>query len=53
MDTKRIISIIVFIAGLAAAVNYTVRDEEAQGAVVVLVAILFFMALPHIMPSKS
>ena len=48
MSLTRILSIVVFVLGVAAAVYYTAEDKEAQGAVVVLTAILFFLALPYL-----
>ena len=45
---KRMISIIVLVAAVTGAIYYTAVDNEAQGAVVVLLAILYFVALPHL-----
>lgn len=53
MNWLRILSIVVFILGLAAAVYYTAADKEAQGTVVVLVAILYFVALSKITQARS
>ncbi len=47
MNVKQAVSIVVFVLGVIAALFYTASDNEAQGAVVVLLAILFFVALPH------
>lgn len=51
MKWLRILDAIVFVAGVAAAIYYTASDNEAQGTVVVLVAILYFLARPHIIRS--
>ena len=53
MSSLRVLNLVVFIAGLAASVYYTAANKEAQGAVVVLTAILYFLALPHITRSGS
>lgn len=48
MTTRRALSIAVLLAGVIGAVYYTATNQEPQGAVVVLLAILYFVALPHI-----
>jgi len=48
MTTKNALNIVVLLAGVIGAVYYTATNQEAQGAVVVLLAILYFVALPHI-----
>ncbi|GEM_PF-3512564 len=52
MNAKQAVSIVVFVLGAIAALFYTSSDNEAQGTVVVLLAILFFVALPHITKSS-
>lgn len=51
MKWLRILDAIVLVAGIAAAIYYTASDKEAQGTVVVLAAILYFVARPHIVRS--
>ena len=48
MKDMRIVNIIIALAGLVAAIFYTASDNEAQGTVVLLVFVLYFVALPHI-----
>lgn len=48
MNLWRVANLIVFLAGLAAAVFYIASENEAQGAVVLLTAILYFIAAPKL-----
>ena len=48
MSKLRILNIVVFIAGIVAAIYYTASDNEPQGTVVLLLTILYFVALPKI-----
>ena len=45
---KRAISILILLTSLVGAVYYTAVDQEGQGAVVVLLGILYFVALPRL-----
>ena len=48
MSWLRILNIAVLIVGVVSAIYYMAADEEAQGTVVVLLAILYFVAIPHV-----
>ena len=48
MSKLRILNIAVLAAGVAAAFYYAASDNEAQGTVIVLLAVLYFVAIPHI-----
>ncbi|MBM2826699.1 MAG: hypothetical protein HW403_763 [Dehalococcoidia bacterium] len=48
MNVKRMVSIAVLVLGVVAALYYTSSDKEAQGAVILLLGILYYNALPHI-----
>lgn len=51
MSRLRIVNLVVFALFVIGAVYYTASDEEAQGAVVMLLGILYFVALPHLKKS--
>ncbi len=51
MSTLRIINLAVFVFFAVASIYYTAIDEEAQGTVVMLLGILYFVALPHLKES--
>jgi hypothetical protein len=53
MWLPRMLSVAVFVAALIGALYYTARDNEIQGAVVVLLGILYFVALPHLVREES
>ena len=48
MRMSKVLSLLVLVAALVGALYYTVRDNETQGVVVVLLGILYFVALPHL-----
>lgn len=48
MTARRIFNIIVLLLCLVGAIYYTLVNKEAQGAVVLLLGILYFVALPHL-----
>ena len=52
MSWLRILNIVILVLGLAAAIYYTAADKEAQGTVVVLAAILYFVAVPQITQAR-
>lgn len=43
----KIVNILVLLVALAGAIYYTAASKETQGAVVVLLGILYFVALPQ------
>lgn len=45
---KRLISMLVFAVCLVGGVYYAATNNEAQGTVVVLMGILYFVALPRL-----
>lgn len=51
MKGLQALSALVAILGTIGAVFYTATNNEAQGAVVVLLAVLWMLALPHIVKS--
>ena len=51
MKWLRVLDTAIFVAGVVAAIYYTASNNEAQGTVVVLTAILYFIARPHIVRS--
>ena len=51
MSLLLIINIGIFAFFIIASIFYTASDEEAQGAVVMLLGILYFVALPHLKES--
>jgi hypothetical protein len=53
MNLKRIINIGVLALGVVAAFYYTAANQEGQGAVVLLLGILYFVALPHVSDSSA
>ncbi len=53
MNTRQALSILILLVAVAGAIYYAVVDREAQGTIVVLVAILYFLALPHITRSQQ
>jgi hypothetical protein len=42
------VNILVLLVCLAGAIYYVTVDKEPQGAIVVLLGILYFLGLPHI-----
>lgn len=48
MTMRRMIHVAVLIACLAGGIVYSVTDNEMQGAVVVLLGVLYFVALPRL-----
>ena len=48
MNWTRMVNIGILLIGVAATIYYTIADKEAQGALVVLLCILYFVALPRI-----
>ena len=44
----RVFNVLVLLASLAGGIYYTVVDNHLQGAVVVLLGILYFLAVPRI-----
>jgi hypothetical protein len=48
MMSMKIVNILVFLVALAGAIYYSAVNRETQGAVVVLLGILYFVALPQI-----
>jgi hypothetical protein len=48
MDTMRILNVLVLLVCLAGAIYYMTVDKEMQGAVVVLLGILYFLGVPQI-----
>lgn len=48
MTMRRMIHGAVFVACLAGGIVYSVTDNEIQGAVVVLLGVLYFVALPRL-----
>jgi hypothetical protein len=48
----RSINISVLVACLLGGIYYTVVDNEAQGAVVVLLGILYFLGFPQVIPKE-
>lgn len=52
MTPFRMLNIAVFVFFVVASVFYTASDEEAQGVVVMLLGILYFVALPYLKESK-
>ncbi len=51
MDRIKILHALVLIVGAIGGLYYTASDNEAQGTVVVLLAILYFLAVPKILRS--
>lgn len=49
MHPIRIFNALVLMAGLAGGIYYTVVDKELRGAVVVLLAILYFSGLSSLL----
>jgi len=47
----RVLHVLVLGACLAAGTYYSVADNEAQGALVVLLGILYFVGVPKILPN--
>lgn len=45
---KRLISVLVFAVALIGGVYYATAHNDARGAVVVLMGILYFVALPRL-----
>lgn len=45
---KRLISLLVFVVCIIGGVYYAAVNKEAQGTVVVLMGILYFVALPRL-----
>lgn len=48
MSKRRLLHAVVAIACLAGGIVYSVTDNEIQGAVVVLLGVLYFVALPRL-----
>ena len=48
MSLLRMVNILVLVVCLAGAIYYVTVDKELQGAIVVLLGILYFVGLPHI-----
>lgn len=48
MSILRIINVIVLILAIVGGVYYTVTDNFAQGTIVVLLGILWFVSLTHV-----
>lgn len=48
MASLRLLHILVLLICLAAGIYYSVVDNEIQGAVVILLGILFVLAIPRI-----
>ena len=48
MTMRRLLHAAVFAACLAGGISYTITGNEMQGAVVVLLGILYFVALPRL-----
>lgn len=48
MSPLRILHIVVLLACLAGGIYYTATDNDLQGAVVVLLGILYFVGLPRV-----
>lgn len=53
MGIKRVISWAVLVLSVIGAVYYAAVGNEPQGAVVVLLGILYFVALPHLTAASS
>jgi hypothetical protein len=53
MSLKRVLDAFVTAAGLAGGIYYVAKDNEIQGVVVVLLAILYFVAIPKITAPRS
>lgn len=51
MSRLRMVNMVVFVLAIVAAIYYTTADKEAQGAVVMLLGVLYFVALPHLKQS--
>ena len=51
MSRLRIVNMVVFALSVIAAIYYTASDKEAQSAVVMLLGVLYFVALPHLKKS--
>ena len=50
MRSLRTLNVLVLVGSLAGAIYYSVADNELQGAVVVLLGILYFTGLRHVIP---
>ena len=50
MRSLRTLNALVLLGSLAGAIYYSVADNELQGAVVVLLGILYFAGLRHVIP---
>ena len=48
MNIRRTINMVVLILGVVGALYYSAANKEDQGAVVLLLGILYFLALPYI-----
>lgn len=48
MESLKPLSILVILACLAGGIYYTIVDNEMNGAIVVLLGILYFLGLPRI-----
>jgi len=53
MGMKRVISWAVLVLAVIGAIYYSAVDKEAQGAIIVLLGVLYFVALPHLTSSGS
>ena len=51
MDSLKPLSIAVILACLAGGIYYSVVDNETNGAIVVLLGILYFLGVPRIVSS--
>lgn len=47
MDVKRIVDIVLLALAVVGAIYYSASDNESQGIIVLLLAILYFIVFPH------